>query len=390
MEKQTKPWSVQELVKRHSSISFPEYQREPSVWKRAAKQRLIDSMLRQFDVASIYFYRDVDDSLECIDGRQRIGAIMSFLGKNPDDVDNGFNLNISNEIFEDDADFPFTELDSLTYDEICARAQTGDNAAKNLIESLLKYQLTVVELAKSHRAEEFNLQFIRLNLGTIINSGEKLHAMTGEMREVCFAEGNIGKHDFLERIAIPTRRFSKEQVAAQILAQVFSLKETGGFTRTRHFDLQKFFKTHARLEEQEQLWVAEVASTLDALHAAFEDPGILRNRALTVSTVLLAVNLGLTDEDQAKPLAAFIEEFLCRLQWQVKKGLDVDDEYRYLIDFQKHVTQASVEKPAVTARSTLLEAEFGSWTTTSMLSGDEDYAARKESQARDDCREKAT
>ena len=51
-----------------------------------------------------------------------------------------------------------------------------------------------------------------------------------------------------------------------------------------------------------------------------------------------------------KAYAKFLEEFLGRLRWQVEKGLDVDPEYRYLIDFQRHVTQASVEKPAVDAR----------------------------------------
>ena len=103
MIKDTDSWTVQDLVERHLTISFPEYQRESTVWNLRAKQRLVDSMLRQFDIACLYFYREHETSVECIDGRQRIAAIMSFLSKNDaDTVDNGFRLRISNEIYDDE------------------------------------------------------------------------------------------------------------------------------------------------------------------------------------------------------------------------------------------------------------------------------------------------
>lgn len=75
-----------------------------------------------------------------------------------------------------------------------------------------------MKLSDSSRPEEFNLQFTRLNLGAIINSGEKLNAMVGDLRDECFTNQGIGQHAFLDKIKIPTRRFAKEGVAAQILA----------------------------------------------------------------------------------------------------------------------------------------------------------------------------
>ena len=57
--------------------------------------------------------------------------------------------------------------------------------------------------------------------------------------------------------------------------------------------------------------------------------------------------------------------------------MDVDPEYRYLIDFQKHVTQASVEKAAVAARARVLEEEFRRWVEGQRLKGDEEYEASK-------------
>ena len=78
MEKRVEPWSVRELWDNFSRIDFPEYQREPNLWPLVEKQRLIDSMVRRFDIASLYFYRHDDGSIDCVDGRQRIGSIMSI------------------------------------------------------------------------------------------------------------------------------------------------------------------------------------------------------------------------------------------------------------------------------------------------------------------------
>jgi len=384
MDKTVLHWTVQDLRRQHSTINFPEYQREPNVWSRAAKQRLIDSVLRHFDIASLYVYRNDDGSLDCIDGRQRIAAIMSFLGENPDDEDNAFGVRNSNEIYQEH-EVPFIELDGVGYRDIQVRATAGDRTAQRFIELFSGYELTIVHLAGPTRPEEFNLQFTRLNLGTIINSGEKLHAMVGEMRDICFNE--LGQHAFLESVRIPTRRYSKEQVAAQILAQMFAFNETGQFARTRHFDLQRFFKEQAALDAEKRAWVDTARETLDRLADAFPDPGVLRNRAITVSVTLQAWRRQLAAGDAIRAYAGFVEEFLCRLKWQVGKGLDVDAEYRYLIDFQRHVTQASVEKPAVEARANRLDVEYDSWRANEVLTGDVEYQARTGGDPDDDCRE---
>ena len=82
MKKKNIRWSIDDLVKHYKSFEFPEFQREPSVWDLNKKRKLIDSHLRNFDIASIYLHKCDDGYFECIDGRQRINAIMSFLGLN--------------------------------------------------------------------------------------------------------------------------------------------------------------------------------------------------------------------------------------------------------------------------------------------------------------------
>ena len=89
MERSIELWTVEQLQQKYGQIHFPEYQRDPNVWSRDAKQRLIDSMMREFDIAPLYLYTRENDVIDCVDGRQRIGAIMSFLGINERDSHKG-------------------------------------------------------------------------------------------------------------------------------------------------------------------------------------------------------------------------------------------------------------------------------------------------------------
>ena len=373
MEKKVEPWSVNDLWANFSRIDFPEYQREPNLWPLVEKQRLIDSMVRRFDIASLYFYRHDDDSIDCVDGRQRIGAIMSFLGGDRTDIDANFRFRHLNEVYEDSP--VFGQLVGLTCSEIRERAKEPQELiAQAFMKALLEYPLTVVMLSDSKESEEFNLQFTRLNLGTIINSGEKLHAMVGDLRNECF-EG-IGKHAFLEETDIPTRRFAREQVAAQILAQIFSLSDSGGFTRTRHFDLQALFKRSNRFTVKQRSLVKDVSNLLDLLTIPFGGLKVLRNRAITVSVVLLAWKAEIKTPAAASSFAAFVVEFVNRLKWQIGKGLEIDHEYRYLIGFQRYITQASAESSSVEARAKMLEEGLDHWRASSQLPGDAEYQGR--------------
>lgn len=372
MHKSIDQWPIYQLADFFPQISFPEYQREPNLWPLPEKQRLIDSIARDFDIASLYFYEHSDGSVDCVDGRQRIGAIMSFLGGNSEDEHNNFRLRVSNEIYNDPEDLSFKSFEGKSYSEIDKDRETNEAAAK-FLDSLLNYPLSIVRLSDSRRPEEFNLQFTRLNLGTIINAGEKLHAMIGDMRDECFGERRLGSHSFLSSTNIPTRRFAREQVAAQILLQVFSLEEKKGFVRARHFDLQRFFRIHSELNNEERELIRRVKVLLDLLEEPFRRLRVLRNRAIVVSTVILAWQEEIESSDQANLLAEFIEEFQARLTWQVRLGLDSHEEYRYLLEFQRHVNQASAEKPAFTARANVLSEHFHQWQQNKELSGDREW-----------------
>src|SRR5215212_8458925 len=106
MRRSAQQITIDEVARLFPEVEFPEYQREPNIWSRDQKQRLLDSILRDFDVASVYFYRRPDEGLECIDGRQRLNAIMAFLGLNvSDEADNGFPLRLLNEVSATPSEF---------------------------------------------------------------------------------------------------------------------------------------------------------------------------------------------------------------------------------------------------------------------------------------------
>jgi len=347
--------SIGELKGEFARIEFPEYQREPSVWSLEQKQRLIDSILRDFDIAAIYVYERDDGGWECIDGRQRLNAMMSFFGSNREDPDNEFPLRMQNEVAKDEVD-KWSEVDGRTFDELPVEYK----------EQVKNYPVTTIVLSGSREDWEFNLQFLRLNLGALINAGEKLHAMVGAMRDLLFDE--LGKHPFLDRVGVPNRRFARELIAAQVMLEVSTKADSDDFARARHFDLQRYVKQHA---DEADPHVEEVAATLDALEEHASDVGKrLGNRAICVSVIVVAWELKVRDSpDLTRKYAAFVEVFLERLSAQVEKmkKFEPDRQYSYLVEFQRHLTQAAVEKPAIAYRHKILMREFAAWCKNGQL-----------------------
>ena len=306
------------------------------------------------------------------------------------DSHKGFEFRVLNELFDDNP-HSFRQLEGSSFLHITERAQASSNDIANVfVQKFLEYELTVVLLSECYEHSEFNLQFARLNLGVAINSGEKLNAMVGDLRDVCFDD--LGRHGFLEVVSIPERRFAREQTAAQILAQVFACERGrdlyGGveYVRTRHFDLQRLFKRFTNMADAEREWVERVRTLLSLLEAGRAHFSFIRSRAFLVSIVLLAYLRNIETEREVEELGTFVEEFLLRVKWQIRKGLDVDPEYRFLVEFQRNVTQASVERPAVAARAKVLGEEFRRWLEGQALKGDREYEERMGEPASVKCR----
>jgi len=364
MRKTNTTWTIEDLRNKRGIIEFPEYQREPTVWNLQKKERLIDSILRDFDIAPIYLFKKDDGTYDCIDGRQRINAMLSYLGENELDVeDNKFHLRMTNEIF-DDAD-QFREV-------IDKRFSALSNEWKNRI---LNYKINVIEIDEVENEEELNLLFLRLQLGSVLNAGEKLHAMTGDMRDYIFYD--IGKHDVFQQIKIPYRRYAREQVAAQIALNFFSKRKSGEFHRSRYMDLQEFFKEQSKLSAEDKKLTEEIKLVLDKILNHFQKKlGLIGNRAIAVSVFLFVSEL--IEQEKESEIDQFVDffiKFMQTLKWQISKGVHMDEPYYDLLKFQTHVTQAAGEKYAIQNRHEFWHEYFYYFKTANMIKGDQEYLA---------------
>lgn len=364
MKIQHKYWTIRELRESFIKIEFPEFQREPTVWDLEKKQRLIDSILRDFDISSIYFYRKENGGYDCIDGKQRINAIWSFLGINhADEADNKFHLKMQNEIY-DDKDY-FNEVDNKRFEKFSSEW-------KRLF---MSYKLNIVEITKTKHDEELNLLFLRLQIASVLNAGEKLNAMTGDMRNWIFV--NLVEKAFFKKIKIPQRRFAKQQVASQIVLNVFSKRKNGDFKRSRYIDLQEFFKKHNRFLEMHIELKKEIETTLDIIAKHFGNKlRYISNRAIAVSVYLFVDELRREQKQQGeiKSFVDFFEKFLRTLKWQIPKGVMMDEAYYDLLQFQSNVSQAAGEKTSIQRRHDFLKEYFAIYNKgKGLIKGDEEY-----------------
>ena len=94
--------------------------------------------------------------------------------------------------------------------------------------------------------------------------------------------------------------------------------------------------------------------------------------SIVLSLVLLAYEDRVENEDDAQEIAEFASAFVGRLKEQVRLGLDAQDQFRYLIDFQRRLTQASGEKYSVRERAEELEESFRYWREMGHLRGEQE------------------
>jgi len=363
MKTQHEYWTIEKLSKNINNIEFPEFQREPTVWDLEKKQRLIDSILRDFDISSIYFYKKENGGYDCIDGRQRINAIWSFLGINDaDEADNKFHLIMQNEIYDDKG--YFNEVDQNRFEFFSEKWK----------KIFMNYKLNIVEIIEVGDDEELNLLFLRLQIASVLNAGEKLHAMTGDMRNWIFI--NLVKKEFFKKIKIPQRRYAKEQVAAQIALNAFSKRDNEDFQRSRYIDLQQFFKKYTYLSTVDKKLTKEIEETFDKIVKSFDEKlEYVSNRAFAVSIYLFVSELiVLKKEKEIKKFSEFFVEFLKTLKWQIPKGVQMDRQYYDLLKFQTNVTQAAGEKTSIQKRHDFLKEYFDFYKKEKgMIKGDKEY-----------------
>ena len=317
-----------------------DYQRE-KIWSREDQEKLLDSIVKNIDIPKIYLARVKDSEnfdYECIDGKQRMTTLLNFF-KPEQTRENPLTVTIAEERYS------YKRLKK----ELPPLAQKIDD-----------FELSFV-IYPGNLEEEFIKEiFRRLQLGVRLNSGELLKTHSGTLRDFVYDE--MGKDaPFLRHTSLSEKRFSRQFTLAQICINSFARSETGNFVRARYDDLEEFFKEKYKLDTKDEnlVRIREVLKIADK-HFGGEASSI-SSRAVAVSAYLFVEGLSVHNESRLIP--RFVEFFIALLA-EIKNNLKLLRDFEkpanstILEEFQKYISQASVEPYAIKRRDQFLERAF--------------------------------
>lgn len=317
-----------------------DYQRE-KIWSREDQEKLIDSIIQNIDIPKLYLARVRDNEnfdFDCIDGKQRMATLLNFF-KPERRGDNPLSVRVAGERY--------------TYERL-------REELPRLAKKIEDYELTFVIYPEMEDEAFIREIFRRLQLGVRLNSGELLKTHTGTIRDFIYKE--MGRDaPFLRYTSLSQKRFSRQFALAQICINSFSRSETGDFVRARYDDLEDFFKAKYDLNRRDENLV-RIRKVLSVMDKRFrEEAQGISSRAVAVSAYLFVEGLYLQKE--VRLIAEFVK-FYCKLLDEIKDNLGLLSKFRQpenrtiLEEFQKYISQASVEPYAIKRRNLFLEKAF--------------------------------
>jgi hypothetical protein len=259
-----------------------EYQRS-KVWNKQKKQLLIDSILRNYDIASIFLRQKSNSSYyECLDGQQRLKAIIEF-------VKDGFGLSpwITDELDGNTAKF----------------SQLPENYRSYFKE--FKINSVIVTDVDEETTSDI---FLRLQEGMPLNSAEKLNAIRGKMRKKTI---ELSQHPFFSKIGLPNTRFAHRYIAAQMLS--LSISHT---VVSVNFDILKRYYRMYKTQVPETA-LNRVISSLSFLDRSLgERASEIKHKADILSLYLLAnsVRSGYSIAGMEQKVEEFIFDFITNVK----------------------------------------------------------------------------
>ncbi|PDZ13979.1 DUF262 domain-containing protein [Bacillus anthracis] len=154
-------YEIKRLIRNDKWILHPEYRRG-EIWNYSKKAQLIDTILRRWYIPPIILIRSYnEDSLEVLDGFQRLNVIMDFLsGKLRIDG----SINPQNE--------EALDFDGLTFDELPYWKK----------DEIMNYQIGIM-IIEGFKSDEPSELFNRLNNSSRMTPAEKRDNLYGPVRK---------------------------------------------------------------------------------------------------------------------------------------------------------------------------------------------------------------
>ncbi len=350
MKRKVRSWRLEDLDKQRAEITFPEFQREKQLWSVDKKRLLIDSIVKNIDIPKLYFYLNEKKEYEVIDGQQRLWAIWDYFG--------------------DEYTYEFKQK-QLKFSQL---KDDDDEDIKALSNTIKDYDLQVT-LIENANEDYLRDMFLRLQFGLLLNTGEKLHALTGAMKYFIFDE--MAKDRFIAHLAIPKRRYAHETLCAQICINSFSHAKVKTFSRTRYEDLRAFFNEYEHPTGKNLTFfrsqTQRISTALAGLSSCFEgQTQDLRSRAYILSIYLLYEELAgadgaLPSKDQAV-FPKFVLTLWQRLRKEISAGFARTNQELYT--FETYLSSASGERYQIERRHEKLKQYYNFFKEKNKVMGD--------------------
>ncbi|MCK4828446.1 hypothetical protein KA005_72620, partial [bacterium] len=219
------------------------------------------------------------------------------------------------------------------------------------------YEIDIEEIEEATE-EELEQLFQRLQLGTPLNTAEKLNAITSNLRDFC--HNAAAKSFFKNKISLKNTRY----VHFEIITKWAFVESRGIQPQMRFPVLEEFFKDN-RSFSTESVTAKRIIGALEFLNAAFpEKCPYVRNRANALSICMLAGRVfeqKLARNDTAQDFGKFVKRFFTDLSAEVEKGVNAVDQE--LLRYQQAITSGSTGGNSIKARINILAKRLATFSS---------------------------
>lgn len=257
----TDKWTINSLNNRYKTkklVFNTEYQRS-EVWNLKKKQKLIDSIIKEYNIGMIFFKILGNDFYEVLDGQQRLKTIFQFM---------------KNEYPTSEEYTP--EIGEKKYNEM---RKNHDDYAK-----FIAFQVDIAFVGNADDETTADI-FLRLQEGMPLNTAEKLNAMRGKLRNIIL---DLSHHPFINNTKIEDHRFAHRLLAAQIFKlEIDSNFDTMNFPNIKFENLKELYEKYL-LKEPPSRILSNVKKYLNFLKKSFGNKAkIIRRRGDFIPIYLL-------------------------------------------------------------------------------------------------------
>lgn len=287
LEKTSIPWKMKQIKSgvEQGNITFDSYVQRNLVWKKEQKSLLIDSILNGFPIPPIYAVRDTKTKVsDCIDGKQRSNAVISFMNDE-------FALVDVSPYVDDEGNE--TDINGLKFSELDSEIQ---NEIKNATFLVYLYD----DLTDEQEAE----LFFRLNNGKPLTAIQKSRVACPAIREVDEIADNS---PFIQQI-LSNKAKERKQDELLVIQSLITLRNEEDMCLDNKYVCKEMESLEITDEEKEALFNA-FKNIQTAYAVNMDNKAVLKKLSKNTHISSLVPLASEIDEDNIESFCDFVTEF---------------------------------------------------------------------------------